>query len=81
MINRTPRLEGQCDELKMHVHDNFDICQADQYIETTRDIANYIGRTFKYGMDVRLSIKNMEEYVITQPEDPPENASCTKIRI
>jgi hypothetical protein len=23
----------------------------------------------------------MEGYVITQPEDPPENVSCTKIRL
>jgi hypothetical protein len=28
-----------------------------------------------------FSIENMEVYVISQPEDPPNNASCTEIRI
>jgi hypothetical protein len=65
----------------MHVYDNTDIRQADQYIKTTREIANYIGRTFKYSMDMRMSIKNVKGYVITQPEDPPENASHIEVRI
>jgi antitoxin component HigA of HigAB toxin-antitoxin module len=64
----------------MYVYDSTDICQANQCIKTTREIADYIGRTFKYGMEMHLSIENMEIYVISQPEDPPNNASCTKIR-
>jgi hypothetical protein len=59
--------EGRCDDLKMYVYDSTDIRQADPYIMTTREIADYIGRTFKYGMDMRLSIENMEVYVISQP--------------
>jgi hypothetical protein len=65
----------------MYVYDCTVIRQANQYVKTTREIADYIGRTFKYGMDMRLSIENMEIYVISQPEDPPNNASCTEIRI
>jgi hypothetical protein len=79
--NRTPRFEGRCDDFKMFVYDSTDIRQANQYIKTTREIADYVGRTFKYGMDMRLSIENMEIYVISQPEDPPNNASRMEIRI
>jgi hypothetical protein len=59
----------------MYVYDSTDIRQANQYIKTTRKIADCIGRTFKYSMDMRVSIENMEIYVISQPEDPPNNAS------
>jgi hypothetical protein len=65
----------------MHLHESTNICQADKYIQTTREISDYIGRTFKYGMDTHLSIENMKTYVITQPDDPPENATLTNIRI
>jgi hypothetical protein len=65
----------------MNLYDCTDIRQVDQYIKTTRKIADYIGRTFKYGTDMRLSIKNMKVYVISQPEDPSDNASLTEIRI
>jgi len=80
-VPRISRFEGRCDELKTHVYDAIDIHQADQYIKTTREICDYIGRTYKYGMDIRLSIENMELYTIPQPADPPENATRTEIRI
>jgi hypothetical protein len=80
-IPRAPHFEGQCEELKMHVYDATDIRQADQFIKSTREICDYICRTYKYGMDMRLSIENMELYGIPQPDDPSESATCTEIRI
>jgi hypothetical protein len=49
-IPHTLCFKGQCEELKMHVYDTNDICQADQFIKTTQEICDYIGRTYKYGM-------------------------------
>ena len=37
--------------------------------------------TYKFGMDSCLSIKNMPDFIIPQPEDPSEHATRTEIRI
>jgi hypothetical protein len=60
---------------------SIDARQADHYTKTTREIAEFLGRTYKFGMDTRLSIENMKVFVIKQPEDPPEDATRTEIRI
>jgi hypothetical protein len=80
-IPHTPCFEEQFEELKMYEYDATDIRQADQFIKNTREICDYIYRTYKYGMDMRLSIENMELYTIPQPTDPTESATRTEIRI
>ena len=50
------------------------------YSETTKEIAEYVGREYKYGSDVRISIKNMKEMSIPEPEDPPSNATRSQER-
>jgi Zinc knuckle len=78
---RLNRFEGRCEDLKGHVYDSIDARQADQYTKTTREITEFIGRTYKFGMDTRLSIEHMQVFIIQLPEDPPENATRTEIRI
>jgi hypothetical protein len=75
----TPCFEGQCDELEGHVYDATDIHQADQFIKTTQEICDYIGRTYKYGMDMRLSIENMELYSIPEMQLEPKSESGEKM--
>ena len=75
------RFEGRCNDLKGFIYDCADVRQADQYARTTKEIGEYIGRTFKFGMDARLSIENMEAVTIEVPSDPPTEASRTEIRI
>jgi plasmid stabilization system protein ParE len=77
----TQRFEGKCEELKGHIFDSADARQADQYTKTIKENVEYVGRTYKYGTDCRLSIKNMKMITIDQPEDPPQNATRTEIRI
>jgi hypothetical protein len=48
---RLNRFEGRCDDLKGHVYDSIDARQADQYTKMTREIAEFLGRTYKFGMD------------------------------
>jgi hypothetical protein len=78
---RLNRFEGRCNDLKGHVYDSIDARQADQYTKTTREIAEFIGRTYKFGMDTCLLIKNMQLLGISQPNDSPEDATRTDIRI
>jgi hypothetical protein len=51
VLLRTPKFEGKCNDLKGHIYDCTNILQADQYTKTTKEIAEYIGRTFKFSMD------------------------------
>jgi hypothetical protein len=52
---RAPKFEGRCTDLKGHIYDCSDVRQSDQYTKTTKEIAEYVGRTYKYGGDARLA--------------------------
>ena len=60
-IHPTPKLtkfEGKCDELKGHIYDCSHAKQADQFTKTTKEISEYVGRTYKHGGDIRLDRNN-----------------------
>jgi hypothetical protein len=72
---RQPRFEGRSDNLKGHIYECTDICQADQYTRTTKKHAIYIGQNFKFGMYTHLLIKNMQLMTLQAPSDPPVDAN------
>jgi len=76
-----PKLEGRWADLKGHIYDTSDARQSDQFIKTTREISEHVGRTYKYGGDIRLAVENLSLPTIAQPADPPEDAGRTTIRI
>jgi hypothetical protein len=78
IMSRTPKFEGKCEDLKGHIYDCANIRQGNQYSRTTKEISEYVGRTFKFGMDTKLSIEKLQ---ISMPCDPPLESNCTKIRI
>jgi hypothetical protein len=78
---RQPKFEGKCDELKGHIFDCSDVRQADLFAKTCKEIAEYVGRNYKYGGDARLIVENLARPILPEPEDPPEKASATKKRI
>jgi hypothetical protein len=80
-ISRLTPFEGKCTKLKGHIYDCSNTRQLDQFSNTTKEIAEYVGRTFKFGMDVRLSIEELQQVVIALPDDPPPDSSRTDIRI
>jgi hypothetical protein len=52
VIRQPNEFEGKCDELKGFIYDcSDDSRQADIFAETTREIAEYVGRTYRYGSD------------------------------
>lgn len=81
-VIRQPRFEGKCKSLKGHIYDCSDARQMDMFSRTTKEIAEYVGRTYKEGGgDLRLIVENLELPEIVPPLDPPAGASRTDERI
>lgn len=78
---RAPRFEGKCPDLKGYIYDASDARQSDQFIKTTREISEYVGRTYKYGGDIRLAVETLIAPTITPPADYGADATRTEIRI
>jgi hypothetical protein len=78
---RQPKFEGKCEELKGHIYDCSDTRQSDIFMKTTKEIAEYAGRTFKKGDNVRLAIKNLSLPTLVLPADPDDDTNKTMNRI
>ncbi|KAI2493199.1 hypothetical protein MHU86_21348 [Fragilaria crotonensis] len=78
---RAPKFEGKSTDLKGHIYDCSDVRQSDQYTKTTKEIAEYVGRTYTYGGDARLAVETLTLPTLISPTDPPENANRTETRI
>jgi hypothetical protein len=78
---RAPKFEGKCDDLKGHIYDCSDARQSDQFMKTTREIAEYVGRTYKYGGDARLAVETLGMPAITMPADPAVGATRGEERL
>ena len=75
------KFEGKCDDLKGNIYDCSDARQSDLFAKTTKEIASYLGRTYKYGGDICLVVKNLEMVALDMPKDPPKGATRTENRI
>ncbi len=73
------KFEGKCTELKGCIYDCTDSKQADVFTKTTKEIANYVGTNYKYGNDIKLAISTLKVPTFTEPTDPPDGASKSKI--
>ena len=49
-----------------------DARQSDIFMKTTKEIGEFVGRTYKYGGDIRLVVENLELPVMAEPSDRPE---------
>jgi len=79
--HRQTKFEGKCADLKGHVYDCSTSKQADQFNKTTKEISEYVGRTYTYGGDTQLAIENLGIVEPPEPDDPPEGATATKRHI
>jgi hypothetical protein len=73
-IPRQAKFGGMCDDLKGHIYHCIHSSHADHYMRTTKEIAKYMDKTFKFGMDTLLVIANLEPVVLTVPGNPAEDA-------
>ena len=67
---RGVKFDGRCEDLKGHVYDYGDGKTADQFVITTKEIKNYVGRTYKHGGDIVDAIDAMAVPTKTEPTDP-----------
>jgi len=72
--------EGQINALKGHIYDCTDSCQADLYMNTTREIARYVATNLKNGNDVRSAIENLKVPVMVRPNDLPASSLAAQKR-
>lgn len=80
-VRTSIKFEGKCVDLKGHIYDCSDAKQSDIFAKTTKEVAGYVGRTFKYGGDMQIAVENLELPSIEIPTDPPDDASKTELRI
>jgi hypothetical protein len=64
------RFQGKCDELKGHIYDCSDSRQSDVYTKTTKEIVKYVGRTYRYGSDVRRAVQKLTMPSMPVPAGP-----------
>lgn len=78
---RAPQFEGRCSELLGHVYDCSDARQADRFTKTTKELAEHVGREYRYGNNLRLAITDMKDITVVPPNDPDSSASKMDIRV
>jgi hypothetical protein len=67
--------EGKCDDLSGYIYDCADPKQAvDMYTSTTKEISEYVGRTYKYGGEMRQVIMKLQKPTYDIPEDIPQDS-------
>jgi hypothetical protein len=50
-------------------------------VKTTKELAVYVGQTFKQGSEIEEAIKTLELQALTQPEEPGEKASAGQMKM
>jgi hypothetical protein len=68
-------------DLKGHIYDCSDARQSDIFVKTTKEITEYVGRTFKKGSDTRLAIENLTMPVLALPVAPADEKDKTLNKI
>jgi hypothetical protein len=58
MVKADPKFQGRNEDLKGHVFDCYNGKQADQYGVTMKEISEYIGSNYAYGVDIRWSLEH-----------------------
>jgi hypothetical protein len=77
-VVKSNRFEGQCAQLRGYIFDCADARQSDMFIKTTKEIADYVGWSYKFGGDIRLVVEGRKLSEIEQPMNPPTKASRTQ---
>jgi len=71
-LGGTTKFEGIIEALKAAVYDYIGLCQPELYVRTTREIADWLGKTLKfYSSDAKEAIENLELPVIPRPGPKP----------
>ena len=56
---KQPKFEGKSEDLQGYMYNCTSYKQVDNFNFTTKEITEYVGRTYKYGSDTRLAVTNL----------------------
>jgi hypothetical protein len=75
------KFEGRCEAIKKHVFDCSSTHNADQFMQTQRELAEHMGGTvLKFGGgDIRLTVEKLERRVFAYPANPDANATPVEL--
>ena len=76
-----PKFEGREPSLKGFIYDATGERNPDQYIKMTKEIINYVGRTYtKYTAEFTQAVRDLQLGAPTAPENPdPNNALAFEV--
>jgi hypothetical protein len=80
-VAREPKFAGKCDGLSGFVYDCSDGKQSDRFNIVTREIAEYVGREYRFGGDIRWKIQNLSLYSEEEPKECTDATSAVKKRM
>jgi hypothetical protein len=75
-VTRELKFNGKCDSLIGFVYDCSYGKQSDRFNIVTKEIAEYVGREYPYGGDIRWTIQNLELF---KEEEPSELAASSSV--
>ena len=78
--SKEAKFEGREDKLNGHIYD-LSSKQSDMYTKTTKEIAEYIGRTFKYGDDTKRAVLTLATITFNEPNYPGDTATKPEMKI
>jgi hypothetical protein len=81
LLPTTSKFEGKVDALKGFYYDCSDTKQSDMYARTTKEIAGYVGRTYKFGGDTRTAVEDEKMPTFAIPEDVADDAGKGAVRM
>ena len=79
-MTRSTKFEGRCEDVKGHIYDYGESKNADQFIQTTKEIKNYVGRTYKYGGDITAAITALEVSTLKEPPEPKDTTAVIAMK-
>jgi hypothetical protein len=68
-VMREQKFSGKCDSLSGFVYDCSDGKQSDRFNIVTKEIAEYVGRDYPYGGDIRWTLHNLELFKEEEPNE------------
>jgi hypothetical protein len=78
---REPKFARKCHGLSGFVYDCSDGKQSDRFNIVTKEIAEYVGREYRFGGDIRWTIQNLSLYTEEEPKECADATSAVKKRM
>jgi hypothetical protein len=77
-VVREQKFSGKCDSLSGLVYNCSDGKQSDRFNIVTKEIAEYIGREYPFGGDIRWKIQNLKLFKESEPSELAAASSILK---